>query len=216
MALPRSRYYYFFQVSYVLTRAQFSRSKPIPPRIARQCTSSSSPSTTANFVSSFISLMCALAGSGRRRKEACGDEEEEDNASKRWTQRAIPETFDQKQSVGGFCKMERKARAGGLLERPPSSFSIVILVVTESLVVGRVRENSAPLQLTIAIKILPRAPPYELRTLAGRLTSATLAVTSGRTRGRGSEDLVSTGDKRSMLQRVRISFPGGRRRVYWD
>lgn len=108
----------------------------------------------------------------------------------------------------------KRARAGALLEHPPSSFSIVILVVvvvTESLV-GRVRENSAPLQLTIAIKILPRAPPYELRTLAGRLTS----VTSERTRGRGSEDLVSTDDKRSMLQRVRISFPGGRRRVYWD
>jgi len=40
--------------------------------------------------------MCALAGQGRRRKGACGDEEEEDNASKRWTQRATPETFDQK------------------------------------------------------------------------------------------------------------------------
>lgn len=127
----------------------------------------------------------------------------------------------------GFCKTERgKRRARALssrnIRRPlstssssPSSWSSL-----PSSSVGYA-ENSAPLQLTIAIKILPRAPSYELRTLAGRLTFATFAVTSERIGGGEdvvgrSEDLVSTGDKRSMLQRVRISFPEGRRRVYWD
>lgn len=35
-------------------------------------------------------------GQGDEEKRHVATEEEEDNASKRWTQRAIPETFDQK------------------------------------------------------------------------------------------------------------------------
>lgn len=83
-------------------------------------------------------------------------------------------------SLGGFCKMGRKA---GYI---PSEYPTVIFHQRHRrrhpvFVVGRLRENSAPLQLTIAIKILSWVPSYELWTLAGRLTFATLAVTSAKT-----------------------------------
>lgn len=113
------------------------------------------------------------------------------------------ETFDEKYSWSTVF-----ARRGGkrtiYLRNIPFRHRVSSLAPSSSL--GG--ENSAPLQLTIAIKILPWAPPYELRTLTGRLTFATLTVTSVRKpRGsEGSEDLVSTGDKRSTLQRARISF----------
>lgn len=93
-------------------------------------------------------------------------------------------------------------------EYPASSFAVAVVAV----VVGWLRENSAPLQLTIAIKIPPWAPPpYELRTLAGRLTFATLRrwERESREETKEAKDLVSTGDKRSMLQRARISFREG-------
>lgn len=122
---------------------------------------------------------------------------------------ALPETFD---LVDGSCKKSGKKGGPytfGYIQRPLSpSLSSPSFVV----VVGWLRENSAPLQLTIAIKIPPWAPPpYELRTLAGRLTFATLRrwERESREETKEAKDLVSTGDKRSMLQRARISFREG-------
>ena len=76
-------------------------------------------------------------------------------------------------SLSGFCQMGRKA---GYI---PSEYPTVLF--HHHRLRRRLRENSAPLQLTIAIKILSWVPSYELRTLAGRLTFATLAVTRAKT-----------------------------------
>lgn len=90
---------------------------------------------------------------GEREEEREGAGRKEDNASKDRTRRSYTRKLLTRNSqLVGFCKTGRRA------ETVPSenpSFSFVVVVV----VVGRLRENSAPLQLTITIKILPWAPP---------------------------------------------------------